>query len=118
MTEVYSNSDDLPHKKLKYVTIKTNSEEAKKYFCSSFESKIIIDLIDRNMYVTDPNENYELLERTLKEVHTECFPERIVWFNGRKHKKTPWTTTGILNSINRRNKLHMVFKRTKTDAIS
>ena len=110
--------DDLPHKKLKYITIKTNSEEAKKHFCSSFKSKNIMDLLDRNIYDTDPNENYEVLERTLKEVHTECFPERIVRFNYKKHKKTPWITTGILNSINRRNTLYRVLKQTKTDAIS
>ena len=110
--------DDLPHKKLKYITIKTNSEEAKKHFCSSFKSKNIMDLLDRNIYDTDPNENYEVLERTLKEVHTECFPERIVRFNDKKHKKTPWIITGILNSINRRNKLYRVLKQTKTDAIS
>ena len=110
--------DDLPHKKLKYITIKTNSEEAKKHFCSSFKNKNIMDLLDRNIYDTDPNENYKVLERTLKEVHTECFPERIVRFNDKKHKKTPWITTEILNSINRRNKLYRVLKQTKTDAIS
>ena len=110
--------DDLPHKKLKYITIKTNSEEAKKHFCSSFKSKNIMDLLDRNIYDTDPNENYEVLERTLKKVHNECFSERIVRFNDKKHKKTPWITTGILNSINRRNKLYRVLKQTKTDAIS
>ena len=110
--------DDLPHKKLKYITIKTNSEEAKKHFCSSFKSKNIMDLLDTNIYAIDPNENYEVLERTLKEVHTECFPERIVRFNDKKHKKIPWITTGILNSINRRNKLYRVLKQTKTDAIS
>ena len=38
--------DDLRHKRLKYVTIKTNSKEAKRYFCSSFKHKNIIDLID------------------------------------------------------------------------
>ena len=33
--------DDLPHKKLKYITtcIETNSEETKRHFCSSFKSK-------------------------------------------------------------------------------
>ena len=76
-----------------------------------------MDLLDRNIYDTDPNENYEVLERTLKEVHNDCFPERIVWFNDKKHKKTPWITTGILNSINCRNKLYRVLKQTKTDAI-
>ena len=72
-----------------------------------------MDLLDRNIYDTDPNENYEVLERTLKEVHTECFPERIVRFNDKKHKKTPWITTGILNSINRRNKLYRSLSRPK-----
>ena len=36
----------------------------------------------------------------------------------RSTKKTPCITTGILNSINRRNKLYKVLKQTKTDAIS
>ena len=77
-----------------------------------------MDLLNRNIHATDPNENYEVLEQTLKEVYNECFPERIVRFNVKKHKKTPWITTGILNSINRRNKLYKVLKQTKTDAIS
>ena len=47
-----------------------------------------MDQLDRNIYDTDPNENYEVLERTLKEVHTECFPVRIVRFNDNKHKNS------------------------------
>ena len=82
--------DDLPHTNLKYITIKTNSEEAKRHFCSSFKSKNIMDLLNRNIHATDPNENYEVLEQTLiKEVHNESFPERIVRFNVKKHKTTP-----------------------------
>ena len=53
--------DDLPHIKLKYITIKTNSEETKRHFCSSFKDKNIIYLIGRNIYATDQNENYEVL---------------------------------------------------------
>ena len=54
-----------------------------------------MDLLNRNIHATDPNENYEVLEQTLKEVHNESFPERIVRFNVKKHKKTSWITTGI-----------------------
>ena len=50
--------------------------------------------------------------------HNNILSHNIKLLNGRKHKKTPWITTGILNSINRRNKLYKVLKRTKTDAIS
>ena len=115
---VVFTDDDLPHKNLKYITIKTNSEEAKRHFCSSFKSKNIMDLLNRNIHATDPNENYEVLEQTPKEVYNESFPERIVRFNVKKHQNTLWITTGVLNSINRRNKLDKVLKQTKTDATS
>ena len=39
-------------------------------------------------------------------------------FNNRKHKKSPWATQGILNSINQRNRLYGRLKQTKTDAPS
>ena len=77
-----------------------------------------MDLLNRNIHATDPNGNYDVLERALKEVHNTIFSEQTVRFNIKKHKETPWITTGILNSINRRNKLYKVFKQTKTDAIS
>ena len=83
---VVFTDDDLPQSMLKYITIKTNSEEAKRHFCS-FKNKDIMDLLNRNIHATDPNEKYGVLEQTLKEVHNESFPERIVRFNVKKHKK-------------------------------
>ena len=46
------------------------------------------------------------------------FPRANLQCNDKKRKKSPWITTGILNSINRRNKLCKVLRQTKTDAIS
>ena len=47
-----------------------------------------------------------------------CFPERVVRFNKKKHKKTLWITVGILKSINRRNKLCKSLKKTQLNSIS
>ena len=85
-----------------YITIKSNTDEAKALFCTSFENKHIIDQLDTNIHNTDPNHNYEILERSLIKTQSECFPDRVVRFNNKKHKKTPWATQGILNSINQR----------------
>ena len=67
--------DVLAHKTLKYINIKTNSEEAERHFCSAFKDKDIMDPMDRNIYANDPNKNYKVLERTLKEAHNESLPE-------------------------------------------
>ena len=44
--------------------------------------------------------------------------ERVVRFNKKKHKKTPWITAEILKSINHRNKLYKNLKQTQIDAIN
>ena len=83
-------SDDyLPQVRVKYITIKTITEEARKQF-----------------HVADQNQNYKILEKALKETQLVCFPERVVRFSKTQHKKTPWITVGILKSINRRSLLY------------
>ena len=54
----------------------------------------------------------------MTESYFACFPERVVRFNQKKHKKTPWITAGILKSINHRNKLDKNLKQTQIDAIN
>ena len=66
---------------------------------------------------TCPNYNYEILEHAIKETHLECFPERRVRFNAKKHNKTPWITNGILKSINNRNKLYKKLKLSRIDSV-
>ena len=46
----------------------------------------------------------------------ECFPTRTVRFNVKRHKKTAWITSGIIKSINHRNKLHKILRQTNSDA--
>ena len=108
--------DDLPPTRAKYITIRTNTDDRKDHFKQCFHNKHVFDQLDTNIHIPDPNYNYEILEHALKETHSECFPERRVRFNDKKHKKTPWITNGILRSINTRNKLYKKLKNTKIDS--
>ena len=114
---LYTN-DDLPPARNKFITSRTNTDDQKDHFKQRFHNKHIFDHLDTNIHVNDPNHNYEILEHALKETHSECFPERRVKFNDKKHKKTPWITNGILRSINSRNKLYKKLKKTKIDSLS
>ena len=112
------SDDNLPQIRAKYITIKTNTEEARNQFHDDFLSKQVFHQLDSNIHVADPNQNYGILEKALKETYLVCFSERVVKFNKKKHKKTPWITVGILKSINRRNKLYKSLKKTQLNSIS
>ena len=103
---------------VKYITIKTNTDEARKLFKETFINKRVFEHLDTDIHIADPNQNYNVLENALTESYSACFPERVVRFNKKKHKKTLWITAGILKSINHRNKLYKNLKQTQIDAIN
>ena len=39
------------------------------------------------LIIPDPNKNYEILEKTVKESHQECFPVRTAKFNAKRNKQ-------------------------------
>ena len=43
-------------------------------------------------------------------------PKQRVKFNKRKHRKNPWLTQGLLNSINAKDKLYKLLLQTPTDS--
>ena len=95
----------LPHTKTRYITIYSNSEEAKNNFKNDISFKNIFDKLNKNL-TNNPNENYNILEEEISnslEIHMN---KKTVKFNRRKHKRDPWITFGILHSINRKNSLY------------
>ena len=92
-------NEDLPPTRSKYITIRANTDDRKDHFRQCFHNKHIFDQLDKDIHNTDPNHNYDILEHAIKETHSECFPERRVKFNAKKHKKSPWITNGILKSV-------------------
>ena len=103
----------LPTTKTRYITIYSNSEEAKDKFKNDISSKNIFDKLNKNI-TNNPNENYNILEEEISnslEIHMN---KKTVKFNRSKHKRDPWITFGILHSINRKNSLYKKLKKTNS----
>ena len=78
----------LPHTKTRYITIYSNSEEAKNNFKNDIISKNIFDRLNKNL-TNNPNENYNILEEEISnslEIHMN---KKTVKFNRTKHKERP-----------------------------
>ena len=65
----------------------------------------ISSLLNANL-ATDPNTDYEKLEKIVTKTYDKHFPEKRVKFNKYKHKRSNWITSGILKSIEFRDKLY------------
>ena len=64
----------------------------------------------------DPNENYNLLARCIKNSIDKCMPCKWVKFNKHKHKKSNWITQGIIRSISFRDRLYQRLRSTSSDS--
>ena len=93
-------NDQTPAAKTQVITIRTNSDEAKHSFRTSFHDKNVIDKLD--LINPDPNTNFEIIEKQLKESH--------------QHKKKSWMILGILRSINHRNTMYKKLKQMRSDS--
>ena len=96
----------------KYITINT------------FNSQVILNLreeVSQTDYTAvmdvsanaDPNANYNIFIDLITKAINKHFPTKRVKFYKRKHKQCDWITTGIINSITYRDKLHYKLKRSK-----
>ena len=54
----------------------------------------------------NPNENYLILQTTITDSMKTYLTKKVMKFNRKKHKRDPWMTYVILNSVNRRNLLY------------
>ena len=57
---VQFTDDKAPVSKSKYITIRTNSEQAKAAFCLSFRNQQVLQKLDAD--TVDPNSNYAVLK--------------------------------------------------------
>ena len=71
------------------------------------------DKFDLNQHC-DPNENYNILDSVITSAINKHIPIKFVKSNKYKIKNSKWITTGILRSINFRDKLYQRIKRTAT----
>ena len=64
---------------------------------------------------TNPNANYEIFIILFQLAKNKHLPMKSVRYQKRKHKKSKWMTTGILNSINTKDGLYKTLLKTDTN---
>ena len=119
-------SDHLPH--FTCLDILSNQQKPPKYIMKekqdeasllSFYNEIEISLTNTNFpneLTTDPNVTYNLLEKNIlsaKEKHLKPVKTKL---NHYKHKKNPWITMGIINSIKFRDIMYKRLRLTNSDS--
>ena len=68
---------------------------------------------------TNPNDNYEIFITLFQLAKNKHLPMKSVRCQKRKHKKSKWMTSGILNSINTKDGLYKtLLKQTLTPVIT
>ena len=82
-----------------------NRYASKEKFRTYINSLNLYATLDTNID-SDPNLNYEIIESAITNAMNIHLAEKVVKFNSRKHKKEPWMTYGIPNSLNQKNKLY------------
>ena len=95
----------LPPQKINYITVFSNSDQSKINFKNDFESKSVYERLNHELDA-NPDENYSILETAISDSMNAHLEKKIVKFNRRKHKKDPWITYKILNSVNHKNRLY------------
>lgn len=68
------------------------------------------DIMNKINICLNVDEKYESLQNIIKEGLNTCLPIKTCRFNKYKHKKCPWITSGILQSIKHRDKLYRQLK--------
>ena len=73
-------------------------------------SEIDISSLLNAILATDPNNDYEKFKKYYHQNNDKHRPEKCVYFNKCKHKRSNWITSGILKSIEFRDKLYKCLK--------
>ena len=63
--------------------------------------------------MTDPNPEYDIFERITGKAYEKHFPNKRVKVNKYKCKLSPWMTSGLIKSIEFRNKLYKRLKASR-----
>ena len=65
---------------------------------------------------SSPHENYDVFMKLIQEAKNTHFLKKTVKLNKKKHKKSKWMTYGILNSINKKDKLYKLLLKTDVNS--
>ena len=95
-----------------------NIQKTDSFSVDNFINKLREHNIYDHMYQpldTNPNDNYEIFRTLFQLAKNKHLPMKSVRYQKRKHKKSKWMTTGILNSINTKDGLYKTLLKTDTN---
>ena len=95
----------------KFVEIETYNESAVQNFIDELKSLNIHDQLNNTM-MHDPQKNYEIFSQLVKFAKEKHLPKKRVKYDKKKHKKCRWMTSGILKSINMKDKMYKTLIQT------
>ena len=95
----------------KFVKVNVSNDAEIESFIEDVRLSQIYETMDKDL-LSDPNLNYDIMQRTILNYKEKYLPSKTVRFNKYRHKLSPWITNGILASIRYRDKLH--YQLTKT----
>ena len=101
-------------KRPKYIQKRIISEAATHNFREELRSLDISSQLSPNL-MTDPNPEYDIFERITVTAYEKHFPNKRVKVNKYKHKLSLWITTGLIKSIEFRDKLYKRLKACPQD---
>ena len=99
----------------RYIEIERKDHHSIQNFLTKFQDFNLQNKLDMSENA-DSNENFNLFMQTFSTLKEKYLPKRRVKFNKRKHRKNPWLTQGLLNSINAKDKLYKLLLQTPTDS--
>ena len=99
----------------KYVRTRAINDAAINIFREELSEIDISSLLNANLF-TDPNINYIKFEKIITKSYDKHFPEKYVKFHKYKHKLSNWITSGILKSIEFRDKLYKRLKMCSSES--
>ena len=65
----------------------------------------------------NPNESYLILQTAITDSMNTHLTKKVIKFNRKKHKRDPWMTYGILNSVNRKNLSYKKLMKINRDSL-
>ena len=93
----------------KFVKVNVSNDAAIESFIEDVHLSQIYENIDKDL-LSDPNLNYDIMERSIINSKEKYLPSKTVRFNKYKHKLSPCITNGILASIRYRDKHYQLTK--------
>ena len=98
----------------KFVKINSMNSDSLNMLCNDIKDSMKNTTWNNDLF-HDPNDNYGTFEKLVVDATTRHFKAKTVRFNRYKHKISPWVTSGILRSIQFRDKIYRNLQSTSPD---